>query len=205
SRPARIAACEINADTAEVFDDVGRDSTVFNDVGCIYTLRVTTGTSPTTYSPQNPVTRAQMASFLARLYQELNNQAAPVVNTPFNDIAESPTHADNIARVYGLGITTGTSDTTYSPQDPVTRAQMASFLARLYEVLNGEAAPIVNTPFNDIATSPTHADDIARVYGLRVTNGTSDTTYSPQDPVTRAQMASFLTRLYRSLTTPSQG
>ncbi|MCQ3807967.1 MAG: S-layer homology domain-containing protein, partial [Acidimicrobiia bacterium] len=43
------------------------------------------------------------------------------------------------------------------------------------------------------------------VYGLRVTNGTSDTTYSPHNPVTRAQMASFLTRLYRSLTTPSQG
>jgi hypothetical protein len=39
---------------------------------------------------------------------------------------------DSVARIYGLGITTGTTATTYSPADPVTREQMASFLARLF-------------------------------------------------------------------------
>ena len=40
--------------------------------------------------------------------------------------------ADDIARIYGIGITTGTSATTYSPGDHVTREQMAAVLSRLY-------------------------------------------------------------------------
>ncbi|MCQ3813826.1 MAG: S-layer homology domain-containing protein, partial [Acidimicrobiia bacterium] len=50
------------------------------------------------------------------------------------DVADSFASQD-VGRVYGLGITTGTSNTTYSPKDQVTREQMAAFLARLYRVL----------------------------------------------------------------------
>ena len=76
---------------------------------------------------------------------------------------------------------------------------MASFLARLYAAATGAAAPVVEVPFDDLATgSPTHWDDIARIHGLDITTGTSATTYSPLDDVTREQMASFLARLYRT-------
>ena len=102
--------------------------------------------------------------------------------------------------MYGLGITTGTSETTYSADKTVTRGQMASFLARLYETIKGEKAPVVATPFTDVPQDSWAANDIARVYGLGITTGTSDTTYSPDDPVTREQMASFLARIYRLLT-----
>ena len=51
--------------------DVDTDSWVFELVNCIYGLGITTGTSADTYSPQNNVTRGQMAAFLARLWEAL--------------------------------------------------------------------------------------------------------------------------------------
>ena len=49
----------------------------YDDIACIYVLGITTGTSPTTYSPGADVTRAQMASFLARLYKATTETDAP--------------------------------------------------------------------------------------------------------------------------------
>ena len=171
-----------------------------HDITCVYELDVTTGTSATTYSPLDDVTRQQMASFLARLYWSITGSEAPAVAVPFLDMdTASVSHRDDIARIYGLGITTGTSPTTYSPLELVSRQQMASFLARLYASATSSAATVVAVPFDDLSTgSSTHWDDIARIYGLDITTGTSATTYSPLDNVTRQQMASFLARLYRA-------
>ena len=150
---------------------------------------------PSTYSPAGLVTREQMAAFLARLYQAITGEPAPVAITPFSDISTSFA-GDDIARIYGLGITTGTSPTMYSPAGLVTREQMAAFLARLYQAITGEPAPVAITPFSDISTSFA-GDDIARIYGLGITTGTSPTMYSPAGLVTREQMAAFLARFYR--------
>ena len=140
-----------------------------------------------------------MAAFLARLYQQLNGAPAPIVATPFTDIPTDSFAANDIARIYGLGITTGTTETTYDPKTPVTREQMASFLARLYEQLSGQPAPVVATPFTDVPADSFAANDIARIFGLGITTGTTPTTYNPNTNITRTQMASFLARLYQKL------
>ena len=180
------------------FTDVAPTSSINDAVTCIYELEVTTGTTPTTYSPADDVTRAEMAAFLSRLHTAITGDTAPVVDTPFTDIAGSSAR-DHIARIYGLGITGGTTATTYSPADDVTRAQMAAFLSRLYTAISGVTAPVVDTPFADIADSSAR-DHIARIYGLGITGGTTATTYSPADDVTRAQMAAFLSRLHTAIT-----
>ena len=71
----------------------------------------------------------------------------------FTDIADDP-NADDIARISpnGLMITTGTTDTTYSPNDPVIRGHMALFLTRLYKAVAGSDAPAGTTPFTDLPT-----------------------------------------------------
>jgi len=53
------------------FTDVSDDSFARYDIGCIGALGITTGTSATTYSPDDTVTREQMASFMARLYRTI--------------------------------------------------------------------------------------------------------------------------------------
>ncbi|MEM8708492.1 MAG: S-layer homology domain-containing protein, partial [Actinomycetota bacterium] len=103
-------------------------------ISCIYGLGVTTGTGPTTYDPAGQVTRMQMAAFLDRLWTAIRIDQAPTPASPFEDLPGNWADAA-ISRVYGLGITTGTSATTYDPNGLVTRMQMAAFIARFYEAV----------------------------------------------------------------------
>ena len=197
----RVAACDSdNGDTSQPFADIDENSYTASDVNCLKELEVTQGTSETTYAPEQPVTRENMASFMSRLFTAVTGDDPPMEEMPFEDVSESSSAANDIASVRALGITEGTSETTYSPEKVVTREQMASFIARLYKSITGEDAPVVETPFSDVSTDSYAADDIGRIYGLGITTGTSDTSYSPEEPVTRAQMASFVARIYRVLT-----
>ncbi|MXW75950.1 MAG: hypothetical protein F4Z58_07900 [Acidimicrobiaceae bacterium] len=123
------------------FTDVPENSFAVNDIGRIYGLDITGGTSPTTYSPSKPVLRSHMALFLARLYKAVTGVDAPVVNTNFTDIGRrSSEQQQAIGQIYGLGVTTGTTETTFEPRAGVTREQMASFIARLYRTLTNTTA-----------------------------------------------------------------
>ncbi len=174
--------------------DVSRRSFAFNAVGCLFNLGITTGTSPTTFSPSNLVTREQMAAFLARFYETITgNDCSGTFR--FVDVPPTSYAYDAVACIKELGITTGTSPSRYSANSIVTREQMASFLARLYRVITYR--PCTGTPaFADVPATSFARGDIACIAKLGVTNGTSSTTYSPQGLVTREQMAAFLERLY---------
>ena len=151
------------------------------------------------YRPDDVMTRSEMARFMARTYAIVNGTDAPVVATRFTDINGDP-NADDIARIFGLGITTGTTPTTYSPDNPVIRGHMALFLARLYKQATGNDAAKADTPFTDISNRTVEQETaIGQIYRLGVTTGTSDTTYSPGDVVTRRQMASLVVRIYRAI------
>ncbi len=117
-------------------------------------LMITTGTSDTTYSPDNPVVRGHMALFLTRLYKAVTGSDAPAGTTPFTDIGDRPAGEQAaIGAIYALGVTTGTTDTTYSPHGNVTREQMASFVARMYRAIDAQA-PALDAPAS-VSASPT--------------------------------------------------
>ena len=110
-------------DTAGSFADAAID--------CIKYYGVTTGTTATTYSPAQVVTRWQMALFLARSAPLSGVTVPAATDQGFTDIAGLPQAAqDAINQIAALGISKGTSPTTFSPNDPVSRYQMALFLAR---------------------------------------------------------------------------
>lgn len=181
------------------FADVDPDSFAYEDLRCLLELEIITSTNR--YRPKAELTREEMASFMARLYAAVTGSEAPVVTTNFTDLPEDSVAKDNIARIYGLGITRGTTSTTYSPSAAVLRSHMALFLARLYKVVNGSEAPVVATNFTDIARrTPEQRRAIAQIFGLGVTTGTTPTTFAPRAGVTREQIASFVARLYRTLT-----
>ena len=193
-------AAPLSCSTAPTpFTDVSTDSFAVLDVKCIYGLGVTMGTSPTTYSPGDFVTREQMAAFMARVFAVLAGTVCPTPPTPFTDVPTDSFAVLDIMCIYGLGVTMGTSPTTYSPTDFVTREQMAAFLARLFKALTGSNHPETGHPFIDVPTSSFAFLDIGRIFNLEITMGTSPTTYSPADLVTREQMAAFLARLIRLL------
>ena len=146
----------------------------------------------TAFCPDRNVRRDEMASFLARAF----NLPVPTDDSvgAFTDIAGNP-HAVAIRAVAGAGITLGCTEdgTMFCPADPVTRDQMASFLARALK-LSVPTDPNVGR-FEDIVGNP-HADDIRAIAAEGITNGcnTAGTLYCPYTFVTRGQMASFLAR-----------
>jgi len=121
----------------------------------------------------------------------------PAGTSPFEDVSPTSVAFDDVACIYRLGITRGTSGSLYSPAATVTRGQMASFLARFW-LATGATCPNGSIHFTDVATSSYAYGDIGCIFNLGITEGTASDTFSPNSVVTREQMASFLARLWRS-------
>ena len=153
-----------------------------SNISAIARVGVTKGKTATMYGPDEAVTRGQMAAFIRRA---LNLPASAV--DAFTDDNGSTFEAD-INAIAAFGITKGKTATTFGPNDMVTRGQMAAFITRAFNLTNG-----VSTPFTDISGNA-FAAEIAAIYGAGITKGKTATTFAPNEPVTRAQMASFLAR-----------
>ena len=153
---------------------------------------ITVGCSmePLRYCPRRAVTRAQMASFLSRAL----NLAAPDEPAGFVDVDPGGVHAAAIDALSGAGITVGCSmePLRFCPRRAVTRAQMASFLSRALNL----AAPDEPAGFVDVDPGGVHAAAIDALSGAGITVGCSmePLRFCPRRAVTRAQMASFLSR-----------
>ncbi|MFT5202221.1 MAG: hypothetical protein ACI9C1_001607 [Candidatus Aldehydirespiratoraceae bacterium] len=170
-----------------VFDDVPNGTYYSTAVGWLAHKGITTGTGHRQFSPNELVSRAQMATFLWRYRFE------PEALSPagFSDVDPDVYYADAVSWLLETGITTGVGGNRYAPDDPVTRAQMATFLWRL------EGSP-PDTPaagFVDVPSGQYYSDAVDWLLHRGITTGTGPGRYSPNDSVTRAQMATFLWRL----------
>ena len=76
-----------------------------------------------------------MATFLARAWMAAGRECPADTGLPFDDVPAGSTHAAGIDCIAALGITRGTTAGTFSPSDTITRAQMATFLARFHGAL----------------------------------------------------------------------
>ena len=99
------------------------------------------GTAPLVFCPDNPVTRAEMAVFLLKAKHGVAYAPPPVgAVTGFNDVPSTHWAAAWIVQLAAEGITGGCfsprpEGRAYCPDDPVTRAQMAVFLGKAFELL----------------------------------------------------------------------
>ncbi len=167
-------------------------------ITCLSGWAVTRGVTPTTYAPNGQVTRAQMASFLARWIDDHaergSGTALPAgADLPFADVRAGSVHAEAIARLSAAGVIQGRSATSYAPAAPVTRAQTASLVARSIEYVTGTPLPRGRDTFTD-DNGNTHEASIDRLAATGIVTGVGGFSYRPADPVTRGAMASILMR-----------
>lgn len=146
---------------------------------------ITSGTSDTTFSPNAACTRAQMVTFLWRAA----GSPKAAGNNPFTDLDASAYYYDAVLWAVSEGITSGTSATTFGPNDTVTRGQTVTFQHR------AAGSPAVSGgSFGDVAADAYYADAVAWAVANGITNGTSAATFSPDAPCTRGQIVTFLYR-----------
>ena len=148
---------------------------------------VTTGISASRFDPDGICTRAQAVTFLWRAA----GSPKPETRTmPFTDVPVGSYYYDAVLWAVENGITKGTSNTTFSPNDTCTRAQIVSFLWR------SEKTPVASSrnPFTDVKPGAYYLDAVLWVVESGITKGTTAMKFSPDADCTRAQIVTFLWR-----------
>ena len=149
---------------------------------------ITNGLSDTMFGPYEPCTRAQIVTFLWRAA----GSPEPKTASSFTDVSASAYYAKAVAWAVENGITNGMTETTFAPDATCTRGQSVTFL---YRALKGTASGSTN--FTDVASDAFYADAVNWAVANNVTNGTSNTTFSPNADCTRAEIVTFLYRAYQ--------
>ena len=180
------------------FADVRTDAFYSGPIAWLRQSGLSTGIGSTgNYDPDGPVSRAQMATFIWRIAGEPSDPPAP-----FTDIQRPSFYAAAVDWFYDAGLTTGVGGSNrFAPNDPVTRAQMVTFLWRYA----GEPTGYPASGFDDV-TNPSayYYDAIAFAKAEGITTGIGGTNeFRPDEIVTRGQLATFLQRYFAPLGTPT--
>ena len=184
-----VNATFVTKDTPHnTFVDVNSGTFYYDAVYWAVQKGITVGTDANHFSPEAPCTRAQIVTFLWRA------AGSPVVDGTmnFSDVPADSCYADAIRWAVNAGITSGTSSTTFSPNDTCTRAQAVSFLCRAF---NGKASG--KASFSDVSADSYYADTVAWATENGVTGGIGGGLFGPDNDCTRAQIVTFLYRAYQ--------
>ena len=169
------------------FVDVKKDDYYYDAVIWAVGKGIAKGVTDTTFQPNASCTRAEMVTFL---YRAAGSPEPTNKVNPFTDVAEDSYYYKAVLWAVEKGIAKGTSETTFSPNDTCTRGQTVAFL---YRYANSPAVSGSNS-FADVSETAYYYDATLWAVSEKVTEGTSATTFSPNDLCTRGQIVTFLYR-----------
>lgn len=199
ARDPRLHACDPTLVPDSDFTDIA-GNTHEESITCLVWYGVTGGTTPTSYTPVRAVTRAQMATFVTNMIDYAaadGGRALPPYDgeNRFRDVAG--THLPAVNRLAAAGIARGGPGALppdrYGPDRPVSRAQMATFIAGALRYITDEELPGDGDAFADDHGSA-HEENINRLAAAGIVHGREPGFYAPHASVQRSAMASFLVR-----------
>ena len=187
-----VGKVEVNATFAEKietspFADVSTDAYYYEAVKWAAEQGITGGVGGGLFAPDQSCTRAQIVTFLWRAA----GSPEPKSMSSFSDVPEDSYYAKAVAWAVENGITVGTSATTFSPDATCTRAQGVTFLFRAAKA-SADGAPA----FRDVAADAYYAAAVKWATDNSVTNGIGGGLFGSDNDCTRAQIVTFLWRLY---------
>jgi len=178
----------------QTFNDVASGHIFFPFIEAIFAAGITAGCGDDNYCPEGPVTRAQMAVFLLKA-KHGPSYVPPEPTGAFTDVPTSHWAARWIEQLAAESITAGCGLAQFCPDNPVTRAQMAVFLLKA-KYSSGYAPPAEAGVFADVPIGHWAGPWIERLAAEGITAGCGTGTYCPDNPVTRGQMAVFLSKTF---------
>jgi hypothetical protein len=187
---ATVTACAIS------YSDVPAGSVFARYIGCLACRGVVGGYSDGTFHPDSGVTRGQLAKFVSNAAGY--DDPIPATRQTFADVPAGQPFWLFIERAYAHGVIAGYSDGTFHPNNPVTRGQVAKFVANAAQYADAIAA--TQQSFTDVPGSHPFWLFIERVARHGVAGGYSngDGTFSfrPGNPVTRGQTSKFIANAF---------
>ncbi len=179
------------------FADVAADAWYADAVQYVYENGMMSGTSETTFSPDLTTTRGMIVTILYRL----ENEPAVTGTTAFTDVAADQYYANAVAWAAQNGIVSGTTATTFAPNNAITREQMAAILYRYAQFKGYDVSVKADlSVYTDAAQVSTYATDaMAWANGAQLITGTSQAMQTPASNATRAQVATILMRFCENI------
>ena len=181
-----VKATFVKAGETSPFVDVPADSYYFDAVKWAQKLGITNGKTDALFGSSDPCTRGQIVTFLWRAAGSPAPKGTAKVPT---DVLPGSYCYDAVAWAIENGVTNGFADGTFGVNSTCTRGQSVTFL---YRALG--TAPTTVNGFTDVAAGDFYAEAVAWAVENGVTNGTTDSTFSPSNGCTRAQIVTFLYR-----------
>ncbi|MBR5741943.1 MAG: S-layer homology domain-containing protein, partial [Firmicutes bacterium] len=175
------------------YTDVAEDAYYYEAVDWADRLGITEGVDDDSFEPEGICLRAQMVTFLWRAAGE----PEPTIDScPFTDVDPAAYYYKAVLWAYENGITEGVGDNLFDPEGTVDRAQSIVFLFRALAAQGGVTISFVDTPFTDVPAGEYYTYAVQWAYENGVTEGTSGTTFSPDDDCRRSDVVTFLYRAY---------
>ena len=175
------------------FTDVKTGDWFYEAVQYVYDKGMMTGVSADRFAPASTTTRGMIVTILYRL----ENEPAVSGGSAFTDVESGAWYADAVAWAAANDIVNGTSATTFAPNSPITREQMAAILYRYAAYKGYDVSQKADlSGYTDAASISGYAKDaLAWANAQKLITGVTDTTLNPQGSATRAQVATILMRL----------
>ena len=170
------------------FYDVSNDAYYYEAVKWAAENGITGGVGNSLFAPNQPCTRAQIVTFLWRAA----SSPEPKNMSNFSDVPADSYYAKAVAWAVENGVTTGTGDGKFSPDATCTRAQSVTFLFRASKA-SANGAPA----FSDVAATAYYAEAVKWATNNGITNGIGDNLFGSDNDCTRAQIVTFLYRMYQ--------
>ena len=171
------------------FTDVHAEDYYYDAVLWAAQKGITGGMSDTLFAPNAACTRAQIVTFLWRAA----GSPEPKALSSFADVPADAYYAKAVAWAVENGITEGTSDTTFAPGIICTRAHGVTFLSRAAKANTASG----NSNFADVDANAYYASAVKWAVDNGITNGISSSLFGPDSSCTRAQIVTFLYRMYQ--------
>ena len=171
------------------FTDVHAEDYYYDAVLWAAQKGITGGMSDTLFAPNAACTRAQIVTFLWRAA----GSPEPKQLSTFGDVPADAYYAKAVAWAVENGITDGTSDTTFAPGTICTRAHGVTFLSRAAKANTASG----NSNFADVDANAYYASAVKWAVDNGITNGISSSLFGPDSSCTRAQIVTFLYRMYQ--------
>ncbi|MBS6776928.1 MAG: S-layer homology domain-containing protein [Butyricicoccus pullicaecorum] len=171
------------------FTDVHAEDYYYDAVLWAAQKGITGGMSDTLFAPNAACTRAQIVTFLWRAA----GSPEPKQLSTFGDVPADAYYAKAVAWAVENGITNGTTDTTFGPDETCTRAHGVTLLSRAA----GTNTASGNSNFADVDVNAYYASAVKWAVDNGITNGISSSLFGPDSSCTRAQVVTFLYRMYQ--------
>ena len=172
------------------FVDVPEDSFFFDPVMWAVDNGITTGTSETTFGPNDTCLRAHAVTFL---WRAAGSPEPASTNNPFVDVTESDFYYKAVLWAVEKGITNGVDATHFGPMSECNRAQIVTFL---YRAMGAPEIENRVNPFTDLEVGAFYFDAVLWAVENEVTSGVSADKFAPGNLCNRAQIVTFLYRAY---------